>query len=196
VVIKLPLPPGCLPTLWEKDQRYVESYLTEYPGHYQTGDAGYKDEDGYIYIMSRTDDIINVAGHRLSTGGIEEVLAGHRDVAECAVVGVADSLKGQLPIGLVVLTAGVNRPDDEIIAELAAAVRGTIGPVAAYKLSIIVQRLPKTRSGKILRGTMRKIADSVDYKLPATIDDPVILDEITEALKANGYAENSVRPEG
>ena len=194
VVIRLPLPPGCLPTLWEKDQRYVESYLTEFPGHYQTGDAGFKDEDGYIYIMSRTDDIINVAGHRLSTGGIEEVLAGHRDVAECAVVGVADKLKGQLPIGLVVLKSGVNRPDAEIIAELSAAVRGTIGPVAAYKLSIVVNRLPKTRSGKILRGTMRKIADSEDYKMPATIDDPAILAEITEALKANGYAETSVPP--
>ena len=196
VVVELPLPPGCLPTLWQKDQRYVESYLTEFPGHYQTGDAGYKDEDGYIYIMSRTDDIINVAGHRLSTGGIEEVLAGHKDVAECAVCGVADKLKGQFPIGLVVLNAGVNRPDAEIIAELATRVRETIGPVAAYKLSIVVKRLPKTRSGKILRGTMRKIADSVEYKLPATIDDPVILDEITEALKANGYAETSVRPEG
>ncbi len=195
IVVKLPLPPGCLPTLWQKDQRYVESYLTEFPGYYQTGDAGYKDEDGYLYIMSRTDDIINVAGHRLSTGQMEEILSAHRDVAECAVIGVADQLKGQLPVGFVVLKSGVNRPEEEIPVELAKMVRDTIGPVAAYKLTMIVERLPKTRSGKILRGTMRRIADSVDYKMPATIDDPAILGEITEALKATGYAATSVVPE-
>ncbi len=195
IVVKLPLPPGCLPTLWQKDQRYVESYLTEFPGYYQTGDAGYKDEDGYLYIMSRTDDIINVAGHRLSTGQMEEILSAHRDVAECAVIGVADQLKGQLPVGFVVLKSGVNRPEEEIPAELAKMVRDTIGPVAAYKLTMIVERLPKTRSGKILRGTMRRIADCVDYKMPATIDDPAILGEITEALKKTGYAATSVVPE-
>ena len=195
IVVKLPLPPGCLPTLWQKDQRYVESYLTEFPGYYQTGDAGYKDEDGYLYIMSRTDDIINVAGHRLSTGQMEEILSAHRDVAECAVIGVADQLKGQLPVGFVVLKSGVNRPEEEIPAELAKMVRDTIGPVAAYKLTMIVDRLPKTRSGKILRGTMRRIADSVEYKMPATIDDPVILEEITEALKKTGYAATSKVPE-
>ena len=195
IVIKLPLPPGCLPTLWQKDQRFVESYLSEFPGYYQTGDAGYRDEDGYLYIMSRTDDIINVAGHRLSTGQMEEVISAHRDVAECAVVGVADQLKGQLPVGFAVLKSGVNRPADEIPAELVKMMREAIGPVAAYKTTMIVDRLPKTRSGKILRGTMRKIADSAEYKMPATIDDPAILDEITEALKAAGYAATSKVPE-
>jgi propionyl-CoA synthetase len=195
IVIKLPLPPGCLPTLWNKDQRFVESYLSEFPGFYQTGDAGYKDADGYIYVMSRTDDIINVAGHRLSTGQMEEVISAHRDVAECAVVGVADQLKGQLPVGFAVLKAGVNRPAEEIPAELVAMMREAIGPVAAYKTTLIVDRLPKTRSGKILRNTIRKIADSTDYKMPATIEDPTVLDEITATLKAAGYAAASKVPE-
>ncbi|MCP3667258.1 MAG: propionyl-CoA synthetase [Gammaproteobacteria bacterium] len=188
IMIKLPLPPGCLPTLWQKDDRYVESYLSAQEGYYLTGDAGYKDEDGYLWIMSRIDDIINVAGHRLSTGGMEEVLASHPDVAECAVVGVADTLKGELPVGLVVLKAGVETPEEEIIKGLVALVREKIGPVAAFKKAVVVARLPKTRSGKILRGTMKKIADSQAYKMPATIDDPVILDEITERLKQIGYA--------
>ncbi len=188
IVVKLPLPPGCLPTLWGADDRYVSSYLEDYPGHYKTGDAGYFDEDGYIYIMTRTDDVINVAGHRLSTGGMEEVLASHPDVAECAVIGVADAMKGQVPLGFLVLKAGVERPEAEIVAEVVKLVRGRIGPVAAFKTATVVQRLPKTRSGKILRGTMQKIADSQDYKAPATIDDPAILGEITEALKGIGYA--------
>ena len=188
IVVKLPLPPGCLPTLWGADDRYVSSYLEDYPGHYKTGDAGYFDEDGYIYIMTRTDDVINVAGHRLSTGGMEEVLASHPDVAECAVIGVADAMKGQVPLGFLVLKAGVNRPDAEIVAEVVKLVRERIGPVAAFKTATVIERLPKTRSGKILRGTMQKIADSQDYKAPATIDDPAILGEITEALKGIGYA--------
>jgi propionyl-CoA synthetase len=188
IVVKLPLPPGCLPTLWGADDRYVSSYLKDYPGHYKTGDAGYFDEDGYIYIMTRTDDVINVAGHRLSTGGMEEVLASHPDVAECAVIGVADAMKGQVPLGFLVLKAGVERSVEEIVAEVVKLVRGRIGPVAAFKTATVVQRLPKTRSGKILRGTMQKIADSQDYKAPATIDEPAILGEITEALKGVGYA--------
>ena len=159
IVVKLPLPPSCLPTLWQADERFRESYLDEFPGYYKTADAGYKDEDGYLYIMSRTDDIINVAGHRLSTGGMEEVLAGHQDVAECAVIGIADALKGEVPCGFIVLKAGVNRPVAEIEQECVALVREKIGPVAAFKLAITVPRLPKTRSGKILRGTMKKIAD-------------------------------------
>ena len=187
IVVKLPLPPGCLPTLWQADDRYIESYLSLYPGYYLTSDAGYKDEDGYLAIMSRIDDIINVAGHRLSTGGMEEVLAEHPDVAECAVVGVADSLKGQLPVGFVVLKAGVDRDHDEITSELVAAVRNRIGPVAAFKQALVVDRLPKTRSGKILRGTMRRIADGEEWKMPATIDDPAILDEIGDALHHVGY---------
>ncbi len=188
IVIKLPMPPACLPTLWGNDQRFVQSYLSKYPGHYLTGDAGYRDADGYLWIMSRTDDVINVAGHRLSTGAIEEVLAGHQDVAECAVIGVADQLKGQLPLGLIVLKAGVERDDGEVVAELVKRVRDQIGPVAAFKLAKIVKRLPKTRSGKILRGTMVKIADGETYNMPATIDDPAILDEIGEALREIGYA--------
>jgi propionyl-CoA synthetase len=188
IALKLPLPPGCLPTLWNNDAGYEASYLTKHPGHYLTGDAGYKDEDGYVYIMSRVDDIINVAGHRLSTGGMEEVLAAHPDVAECAVVGVADDLKGEVPVGFVVTKAGVTRPEREIVTELVQRIREHIGPVAAFKTAIVVKRLPKTRSGKILRGTMKKIADSQDYALPATIDDPAILGEITEALKTVGYA--------
>lgn len=186
ISVKLPLPPGCLPTLWQKDQRFKDSYLEAYPGYYQTADAGYVDEDGYIYVMSRTDDIINVAGHRLSTGGMEEVLAAHPDVAECAVMGIADRLKGQIPVGLLVLNAGVDRDIAEIEREAVLLVREKIGPVAAFKTAITVKRLPKTRSGKVLRGTMRKIADGESYKMPATIDDPLILDEITEALKLRG----------
>ncbi|MFW5678968.1 MAG: AMP-binding protein, partial [Pseudomonadota bacterium] len=187
ICIKLPLPPSCLPTLWQNDARYEQSYLTRYPGYYLTGDAGYKDDDGYLFIMSRIDDIINVAGHRLSTGAMEEVLAGHPAVAECAVIGVADELKGELPLGLVVLKAGVDRDEAEIKAELVQKVRDEIGPVAAFKLVAIVNRLPKTRSGKILRGTMKKIADHSSWSVPATIDDPVILEEIAEALKPMGY---------
>jgi propionyl-CoA synthetase len=187
IAVRLPLPPGTLPTLWNNDERYLSSYLNQFPGFYVSGDAGYKDSDGYLYVMSRTDDVINVAGHRLSTGAMEEVLASHQDVAECAVTGVADELKGQLPVGFVVLKAGVNRAHDEIVTELVQLVRGKIGPVAAFKTATVVARLPKTRSGKILRGTMQKIADGETYKAPATIDDPVILDEITSALKVLGY---------
>jgi len=186
IVVKLPLPPSCLPTLWQQDERFRESYLEEFPGYYKTADAGFKDEDGYLYVMSRTDDIINVAGHRLSTGGMEEVLAGHQDVAECAVVGIRDALKGEVPAGFIVLKAGVNRPPGEIEQECCALVRDKIGPVASFKLAITVARLPKTRSGKILRGTMKKIADGEPWTMPATIDDPAILDEIGTALKGKG----------
>jgi propionyl-CoA synthetase len=186
IVVKLPLPPACLPTLWQQDGRMRESYLTEFPGHYKTADAGFKDDDGYLFIMGRTDDIINVAGHRLSTGGMEEVLAGHKDVAECAVIGIKDELKGEVPCGFIVLKAGVNRQPTEIEREIVALVREKIGPVAAFKLAITVARLPKTRSGKILRGTMKKIADGDQWSMPATIDDPVILDEIGGALKGKG----------
>ncbi len=188
IVCKLPLPPGTLPTLWQAEDRFRKSYLSEFPGYYQTADAGFIDDDGYIHVMARTDDIINVAGHRLSTGAMEEVLAGHRDVAECAVIGVADDLKGQVPLGFLVLKAGVNRPHAEICKEVVQKVRDEIGPVAAFKQAIVVDRLPKTRSGKILRGTMQKIADSESWKMPATIDDPAILDEIGQALKSIGYA--------
>lgn len=188
IVIKLPMPPACLPTLWNNDQRFIDSYLSKYPGYYLTGDAGFKDADGYLWIMSRTDDVINVAGHRLSTGAIEEVLSGHEDVAECAVIGAADALKGQMPVGLVVLKAGVERDEMDIKKELVKRVRDQIGPVAAFKQVAIVKALPKTRSGKILRGTMVKIADQQEWKMPATIDDPAILDAITDALKALGYA--------
>jgi propionyl-CoA synthetase len=187
LVIKLPLPPGTFPTLWNADERFVESYLSEFPGYYKTADAGYVDEDGYVFVMSRTDDIINVAGHRLSTGGMEEVLAAHPDVAECAVIGVADELKGQLPLGFLVLKAGVDRDYADIVKEVVQMVREKIGPVAAFKTATVVQRLPKTRSGKILRGTMQKIADGEDYKMPATIDDPAILGEIATALSGVGY---------
>jgi propionyl-CoA synthetase len=187
IAIKLPLPPGTLPTLWNADERYKSSYLEAFPGYYETGDAGYKDEDGYLYIMARTDDVINVAGHRLSTGQMEEVLASHPDVAECAVLGVKDALKGQLPMGFLCLSAGVQKSHEEVVAECVSLVRKTIGPVAAFKLACVVDRLPKTRSGKILRGTMAKIADAEAWKMPATIDDPVILDEITEALMTLGY---------
>jgi propionyl-CoA synthetase len=186
IVVKLPLPPACFPTLWNQDDRFKQSYLAEFPGYYKTADAGYKDEDGYVYVMSRTDDIINVAGHRLSTGGMEEVLASHQDVAECAVIGIKDELKGEVPCGFIVLKAGVNRPPIEIEKEIVALVREKIGPVAAFKLAITVARLPKTRSGKILRGTMKKIADAEPWSMPATIDDPAILDEIDGALKQHG----------
>jgi propionyl-CoA synthetase len=188
IVVKLPLPPGALPTLWQQNERFKESYLSEFPGYYKTADAGFKDEDGYIHVMSRTDDIINVAGHRLSTGGMEEVLAAHKDVAECAVIGIADELKGEVPCGFIVLKADVNRPPDEIERECVALVREKIGPVAAFKLAITVGRLPKTRSGKILRGTMKKIADGESWTMPATIDDPAILDEIGDALKDKGIS--------
>jgi propionyl-CoA synthetase len=183
IVVKLPLPPACLPTLWEQDEWFKQSYLTEFPGNYKTADAGYKDVDGYIYVMSRTDDIINVAGHRLSTGGMEEVLSAHPDVAECAVIGIADALKGEVPCGFVVLKAGVDRATADIEQECVALVREKIGPVAAFKLVLTVGRLPKTRSGKILRGTMKKIADGEAWTMPATIDDPAILDEIGGALR-------------
>jgi propionyl-CoA synthetase len=189
IACKLPLPPGTLPGLWQADERYRQSYLTRFPGYYETGDAGYIDDDGYIFVMSRTDDIINVAGHRLSTGAIEEVLAAHADIAECAVVGVADALKGQLPVGLFVLKAHVDRSTDDIAAEVVQMVRERIGPVAVFKIATAVARLPKTRSGKILRGTMRKIADGEEYRMPATIEDPVVLDEIRQAMRLIGYAD-------
>ena len=183
IVVKLPLPPSCLPTLWQADARMRESYLDEFPGYYKTADAGFKDEDGYIFVMGRTDDIINVAGHRLSTGGMEEVLASHPDVAECAVLGAKDALKGEVPCGFIVLKSGVNRPPAEIEKECVALIREKIGPVAAFKVAIAVGRLPKTRSGKILRGTMKKIVDGETWQMPATIDDPAILDEIGAAFK-------------
>ncbi len=183
IVIKLPMPPGCLPTLWNQDERFKEAYLTEFPGYYKTSDAGYKDEDGYVFVMGRTDDIINVAGHRLSTGGMEEILASHPDVAECAVLGVKDAIKGEVPCGFLVLKAGVKRAPAEIEKEIIALVRDKLGPVAAFKLAITVGRLPKTRSGKILRGTIKKIADGEAWTMPATIEDPKVLDEIGDALK-------------
>ena len=188
IAVKLPLPPGTLPTLWNAEARFKSSYLEAFPGYYETGDAGMMDEDGYLYIMARTDDVINVAGHRLSTGGMEEVLAAHPDVAECAVIGVSDALKGQMPVGFLCLNAGSNRDPAEVISEVVRDVRNQIGPVAAFKKAVVVERLPKTRSGKILRGTMVSIADGKEWKMPATIDDPAILDEITDALKTIGYA--------
>jgi propionyl-CoA synthetase len=194
LVVKLPMPPGSSPTLWNADQRFHETYLSAFPGYYQTADAGYIDEQGYVFVMARTDDIINVAGHRLSTGGMEEVLASHPDVAECAVIGVANEIKGQLPLGFLVLKAGVVRSHGEIVAEVVQLVREQIGPVASFKTAAVVERLPKTRSGKILRGTMRRIADSEPYTVPATIDDPAILDEITDALHRLGYAGHRLRP--
>jgi propionyl-CoA synthetase len=189
LVVKLPMPPGSSPTLWNADERFRETYLSAFPGYYQTADAGYLDEDDYVFVMARTDDIINVAGHRLSTGAMEEVLASHPDVAECAVIGVADELKGQLPVGFVVLKAGVERVHGEIVAEVVQLVRDRIGPVASFKTAAVVERLPKTRSGKILRGTMRRIADGEEYTTPATIDDPAILDELRDALRGIGYAQ-------
>jgi propionyl-CoA synthetase len=187
LVAQSPLPPGTFTTLWNAPERFESAYFETFPGHYETGDAGYIDEDGYVYVMARTDDVINVAGHRLSTGAMEEVLAGHPDVAECAVMGAADQLKGQLPVGLLVLNANTKKPDETICTEVIKRVRDEIGPVAAFKNVVVVNRLPKTRSGKILRATMRSIADGTEYKMPATIDDPVILDEITEALASLGY---------
>lgn len=187
IAIKLPLPPGCLPTLWHNDERYKQAYLSTYPGYYLTGDAGFMDSDGYLYIMSRTDDVINVAGHRLSTGAMEEVLAAHPDVAECAVIGPHCPLKGQAPLGLVVLKAGVDRPDADIVKELVQSVRDKIGPVAAFKDAVVVERLPKTRSGKVLRATMKQLANGEDYKVPPTIDDPEILAELARSLDPIGY---------
>ncbi len=193
IAIKLPLPPGALLTLWEADDRFVNSYMKAFPGFYQTADAGFIDADGYIHVMTRTDDIINVAAHRLSTGEIEEVLASHPDVAECAVIGVADALKGQVPLGLLVLKAGVKRPQEEVEREAIELVRDRVGPIASFKTALVVAGLPKTRSGKILRGTMRRIADGEDYPLPATIDDPATLGEITDALKKAGYSVPTTR---
>jgi propionyl-CoA synthetase len=185
---RLPLPPSTFPSLWNADERFVATYFARYPGYYETADAGYIDEDGYVYVMSRTDDIINVAGHRLSTGALEEVLTAHPDVAECAVVGVADALKGQLPVGFLVLKAGADRDHDEIVREVVAMVRAGIGPVAAFKSAVVIDRLPKTKSGKILRGTIAKIADGEVWKMPATVDDPAIFDEIASGLQTIGYA--------
>ena len=187
IVVKLPLPPGCLPTLWNNDEGYRKAYLARFPGYYLTADAGYKDEDGYLWVMTRTDDIINVAGHRLSTGALEEVLASHPDVAECAVLGVADAIKGEIPLGLIVLKAGVQRSHGEIVSEVVQMVRERIGALASFRVATVVRRLPKTRSGKILRATVKRIADGVDYQIPPTIDDPVILDEITVDLSVLGY---------
>jgi propionyl-CoA synthetase len=187
VAIKLPLPPGCLPTLWNNDEGFRQSYLTRFPGYYHTSDAGFRDGDGYLFIMGRTDDIINVAGHRLSTGGMEEVLAGHPDVAECAVVAAPDELRGEVPVGFLVLKSGVTRAPEEVVSQVVQRVRDTIGPVACFRSAAVVKRLPKTRSGKILRGAIKKIAGGADFAMPATIDDPAILDEIREALRALGY---------
>ncbi len=189
LVAKLPLPPGTFAALWRARDRHFDAYLKTFPGYYETGDAGYIDDNGYVFVMARTDDVINVAGHRLSTGGMEEVLASHPDVAECAVIGVEDQLKGQLPLGMVVINSGVDRDEADIVAECVKLVREKIGPVAAFKLATVVQRLPKTRSGKVLRGTMKSIADKTAWNMPATIDDPAILDEITESLKTLGYAD-------
>jgi len=188
VCVKLPLPPSGLATLWNNRQGFIDSYMADHPGYYKTGDAGYFDEDGYIYIMGRTDDLINVAGHRLSTGGMEEILSKHQDVAECAVIGVHDELKGQVPVGFMVLKAGVNRPHEEIVKEVVQMVRDEIGPVASFRQATVVHRLPKTRSGKILRRTMRQLADGENFAMPPTIDDPAILEEIGTALKPLGYA--------
>ncbi|MBV8408193.1 MAG: propionyl-CoA synthetase [Alphaproteobacteria bacterium] len=191
IAAKLPLPPGTLPTLWNADERFKQAYLADYPGYYKTGDAGFIDQDGYVSVMTRVDDVINVAGHRLSTGQIEEVLGSHNDVAECAVIGVADELKGQVPLGFLVLKAGVTRPPEETVREVVQLVRDRIGPVAFFKNAVIVPRLPKTRSGKILRGTMQKIADGQPWNMPATIDDPAAIDDITGGLKTAGYAEKA-----
>ena len=187
VVVKLPLPPGTLPTLYKDDNKFQSSYMTKFPGYYETSDGGYKDEDGYVFVMGRMDDVINIAGHRLSTGAMEEVVATHPSVAECAVFGTDDQLKGQLPIGLVVLKAGAEENPDELQATLAKMVRSQIGPIACYRETSIVARLPKTRSGKILRGTMRAISNGKEWRMPSTIDDPASLDEITESLKNMGY---------
>ncbi|UXU75195.1 MULTISPECIES: propionyl-CoA synthetase [unclassified Paracoccus (in: a-proteobacteria)] len=194
IAIRLPMPPGTLPTLWNADDRFRKSYLEHFPGYYETGDAGYMDEDGYLYIMARTDDVINVAGHRLSTGAMEEVLASHPAVAECAVIGVADALKGQAPLGFLCLKAGVDTPHEQIVAEVVAMVRDRIGPVAAFRQACVVDRLPKTRSGKILRATMARIADGDEFKMPATIEDPAVLDDIRQALAGLGYPTADRRP--
>jgi propionyl-CoA synthetase len=188
IAIKLPLPPSCLSTIWGADDAYIEKYLSSFPGYYETGDAGYCDEDGYLYIMARTDDVINVAGHRLSTGQLEEVLADHPDIAECAVIGVADQLKGQLPLGLICLYPNCDRQKEDIASEAIKLVKERVGRISAFNQIIVVDRLPKTRSGKVLRGTMAKIADGETWTMPATIDDPIILDEIASALKSIGYA--------
>ena len=188
LAIKLPLPPGTFSTLWNADERFISSYLSQFPGYYATADAGFMDDDRYVYVMARTDDIINVAGHRLSTGAMEEVLASHPDVAECAVIGAHDELKGQVPVGLLVLKSSVDRDPERIITEVVQMVRQRIGPVAALRTAVVVRTLPKTRSGKILRGTMQKIADGQDYKVPATIEDPAVLTEIDESLRRVGYA--------
>jgi propionyl-CoA synthetase len=187
IVVKLPLPPGCLPTLWKNDERFLQSYLKPFPGYYFTGDEGYKDPEGYVFVMGRVDDVINVAGHRLSTGAMEEVIATHPAVAECAVMGAADDFKGQLPVGLVVLKSGVSQDKEEIKSELIQMVRSEIGAIASFKSVAVVDRLPKTRSGKILRGTMRKIADGAEFSVPSTIDDPATLEEIAQALQGIGY---------
>lgn len=191
IVVKLPLPPGCLPTLWNAENRFKDAYLAEFPGYYKTADAGFIDDDGYLFIMARTDDIINVAGHRLSTGGMEEAVSGHPDVVECAVIGIADSMKGQIPAGFIVINNGHGRSDDDVEKEVVKLVRDQIGPVAAFKTVMVVKRLPKTRSGKILRATMQKIADGEAWKMPATIDDPGILDEIAEVLTKRGIAKKA-----
>ena len=187
IAVRLPLPPGNLSTLWEADDRYKESYLSEFPGYYSTGDAGFMDEDDYIFIMARTDDVINVAGHRLSTGALEEALSNHPDVAECAVVGIHDALKGQLPLAFLCLNAGASASHAEVVADCVSLVRKSIGPVAAFRHAVVVDRLPKTRSGKILRATMAKIADGTEFNLPPTIDDPAVIGEIEIALKTLGY---------
>jgi propionyl-CoA synthetase len=186
IVCKLPMPPGFAPTLWNAEERFREAYLANYPGYYETGDAGFIDEEGYVFVMSRTDDVINVAGHRLSTGAIEEVLATHPDVAECAVTGIRDALKGHVPLGFLCLKAGAERDPDAVVAESVELVRSRIGPVAAFKRALVVERLPKTRSGKVLRGTLRRMADGDEYKVPATIDDPESLDEIGARLAGIG----------
>jgi propionyl-CoA synthetase len=191
IAVKLPLPPGCFPTLWQDDKRFIASHMDSYPGYYLTGDHGHIDEDGYVWILGRTDDIINVAGHRLSTGDMEEVLATHPDVAECAVIGVADNLKGQVPVGLCVLKAGVATEEQEIVAEVIKMVREQVGPIASFRKAMIVKGLPKTRSGKVLRSTMRKIADGEEYSVPPTIEDPAVLEEISEALGAMGLGKKS-----
>ncbi len=189
ICLALPLPPGCAPTLWGSDERWFDTYLSRYPGQYLTADAGYLDDDGYLYVMSRIDDIINTAGHRLSTGAMEEVLAGHPDVAECAVVGLSDELKGQVAVGFVVLKAGADRADAEVEAELVARMRDVIGPVAAFKRVCVLRGLPKTRSGKILRGTIRQMADGEEWRIPPTIEDASVLDDIRGALVAMGRPE-------
>jgi propionyl-CoA synthetase len=189
--VRLPLPPGCTPTLWGGDERWIDGYLSRFPGHYMTADAGYLDADGYVYVMSRIDDVINTAGHRLSTGQMEEVVAAHPDVAECAVVGVADDFKGQVPVGFAVLKAGVDRPHEEVARDLVRRVRDEIGPVASFRRASIVRALPKTRSGKVLRGTIRRMADGEAWHMPATIEDPSVLDDFAALLESFGHA---VRP--